>query len=528
MASIGEGLLQVCYPQGMDQFIPERYRLRLHERPSLLQRTLQAAPEEAMSILEEAVNWQEPVAVLSTYRMPSSEQKRGQLRYTHPLNAVLRTGRLDLFQRALELATTDREDQVYIEGEKDFSTPYDWVGNKVLSSTVCYGSLAHIHALMEALKKNSLHMRTITPDSDDNVWKDLAVYATGDQPRSHWVSVLQILDEQVRSDLGLHVRHPPNRGKNGKPPAPSKWTSMERKIRRNTHTMALEWAAGQGNAAMVDALLSMGHAVVTPRTLVQAWHSDGSDLAIQLLQYSNRKWEQSAYHPTSLEELGRAVTRTWKNWMAAIPGQLSFAPFSRQDVAMQQRATLESLELFLAWTVEHKHVRDAAPASAFSKNDGKEWNVRDLAVTLRPVLMAMDEERLAQVSPMLETLGWPHPSWKECEEFLDVPLSAYQRFQQERLQRMDATQATAFMEGLGGELEMFWRDMDQLATIKAVRQVMFDLMRPSGMSIHPTKWLEKAADGVASSFPEEALAVFREELLDEKLEHAPTRARPRF
>ena len=29
----------------MDQFIPERYRLRLHERPSLLQRTLQAAPE---------------------------------------------------------------------------------------------------------------------------------------------------------------------------------------------------------------------------------------------------------------------------------------------------------------------------------------------------------------------------------------------------------------------------------------------------------------------------------------------------
>ena len=58
---------------------------------------------------------------------------------------------MDLFQRALELATTDREDQVYIEGEKDFSTPYDWVGNKVLSSTVCYGSLAHIQAIIDNL-----------------------------------------------------------------------------------------------------------------------------------------------------------------------------------------------------------------------------------------------------------------------------------------------------------------------------------------------------------------------------------------
>lgn len=528
MASIGEGPLQVCYPQGMDQFIPDRYRLRLHERPSLLQRTLQAAPEEAMCILEEAVNWQEPVAVLTTYRMHNSDQKRGQLRYTHPLNAVLRTGRLDLFQRALELASIDREDQIYIEGEKDFATPYDWVGCKVLSTTVCYGSLAHIQAMMEALKKNSLHMRTISPHSEDSPWKDLAVYASQDKPASHWVGVLQMLDEKVRTDLGLQVREIPKRGKSDKPPAPSKWTSMERQVRSRTHSIALDFAANQGNAVLVDALLSMGHATVTPETLVNAWHSNGADIAVRLLSHPKRNWDSTAYRQVRLQDLAQAAANNWKAWANAVPGQVSFAPFTAQDVAMQQKASLDSLELFLAWAVEHKDNLAKHPKTKMGKPVSK-WDCSELARPLKPVLMAMSQTVFDRFSPLLNELDWPMPDWKECEQFLDMPLTAYQTYQLGRLAQFDAKQATDFMAAMSNELQTQWREMDQLPTIKAVRQALFELFSPSGMKGSPTKWLEEASTMFASSLPNEALAVFRAEVLDEKLDgNVPSLPRPRL
>ena len=525
MGPIGETHARLCYAERMDQFIPERYRLRRSERPSLLQHTLQAAPTEAMTILEEAVNWQEPVAVLTTYRMPSSEQRRGQLSYVHPLNAVLRTGRLDLFKRALELASIDREDRIYIEGEKDFSTPYDWVGCKVLSTAVCHGSLEHIQALLEAMKKNSLHMRTVSPHSDDNVWRDLAVYASQDKPASHWVSVLQVLDEQVRSDLGLRVRETPKRGK---PPAPSKWTSMERDVRSRTHSMALDFAASQGNAVLVEALLSMGYATVTPDTLVNAWHSNGADIAVRLLTHPKRNWDSTAYRQVNLNDLAKAAAKNWGEWANAVPGQLSFAPFTAQDVALQRKASLDSLELFLAWVVEHKDNLAKLPQAKTGKPAPK-WDSTELATPLKPVLMAMDETAFSRFSPLLQALGWPLPDWKDCEQFLDSPLTAYQAYQLDRLAQLDAQQASNFMAAMSNELQTQWQELDQLPTIKAVRHTLFELLSPSGMKGSPSKWLEEASTRFSNTLPEEALAVFRAEVLDEKLDgNVPSLPRPRL
>lgn len=509
MERIGEANGYICYHVSMKEFDPKRYLFFRPQRTTFLQRALEVAPEAAMSVLE-AVNWSEPVPVLSTYTLPNSDQVRGSLCYVHPLSAVLHTGRLDLFQQALKLAGEAAKNPIYIERPKEYSTPCDWVRSQVLSTAACHGSLEQLKTLLEAMAGNDTHgMTRVGRGTDRDVWVELARYGEQDRPLAHWQEVLRLLDEKARQDMGL------TQG-NTTPKPPSKWNSLERRWREQTHTAALEYAADNGNARMVEALLSLGHAKVTPQALLGAWQSDSADLALAMLRYPKKDWETSTFHGVGFKETAAALVRTLDGWRRCQKNTHPAFTFTWQDIQMQRKASLDGLEAWLEWVADNK-------ASGKLK-ESKEHDFDKLPVYLGSALAQLDSDRFERVRPILNTIGWTLPRWEECEGlFADGATSPYQAFRLTQIQALEGEQVVRFLEAAQQQLARHWRETDQLETIVHTRDRLFQTLSDVKDRPAPSAWLTVAAEGFASSLPEEQAARFMGSLMDQELPQADSR-----
>lgn len=499
----------------MTDFYPQRYRPVRDRDTSSLYRMLEIAAEHAPALLK-AVDWNAPVVSTFAYREREGSPLRGSLNFSHPLSAVIRTGNLELLKEALAIATEVYKNPVYLENERNYTSPHDWVGCHVLNTAVSLGEVSQLKVLLEAMAQNKGHgHRYISYTMEPNPWAAMASHGLADRTPAHWVQVLKLLDEQTFASLrgvplgeDTTVEIKPSR----------KLDATERHIRQITHTHALECAAMGGNPALTEAILSLKQASITPRALMEAWREGGADLAVMMLQRASLETMGLNHRgePT-LEDVGHQLTRAWHQWQQATVNKHPLAGFTEADIALQKEAMLHSLVLWLEKLV------DLRTRKAQQK---KEWlspqAIESLAPTLAPVLGALPTEQAETAWVHAQALGWPLPTWKERVEWgkPDYANSAWVRLQRERVSALDEESANAYVSQMGQQAQTWWTQVEQLNELYPLYQALFE--DAVGTTLSSKAWLGQASDQLLEKLSDIQGAELKAALMEHSWDSAPS------
>lgn len=309
----------------------------------------------------------------------------------HPLAAVVLGGGQAHFRAALEAAHAATPRRIHLQAaagsgwvaEQTRNTSItDWVESGVMATVCRHGDVAMLADLLEVLDRRRGITQSVlyTIDVAGNTkglaadpWLALAQNPAMDQ--AGFQAALRAIDEHVRKDL--ETKAPSGNGKN-------RWRGHHRINRIRCHTHALRWALGQGNEAMVDAIVGLGHAQATKRGLVEAVEAGHMALALRVLD-------------SRLRGAGIAPNAAWAleadrgGLLWALAKALSKQALGREARDVERRALVGMVEAVLSDRVE--------PVSDWTRDGDRER----LAGALSGALTACPESLVAVAA---QRLGW--------------------------------------------------------------------------------------------------------------------------
>lgn len=292
-------------------FFPARYARTRLRQPTFLHQALSLVQDAATrTALLEAIDFDAP----DTRRTLGYDRGDGliqaDLAHIHPLSTIAGLGDEDLFTQALARAHATSTRPIALGARRQIREMSDWVDSGVLDTVSALGTPTMLQQLLQVLRERSRLSRGLRPQAEHgeaDPWQAMAKHATPDTSPEAYIKKLQLLDRYERacsrSQQGYTERQqvPPQDGT-------GRLSVWEKRQRATRHTHALASAAHHGNATLVQALLQMGHAHITPLAVAEALRSGGADVAETMLSHPKGLASMLQLEPTVIEK------DRWSRW----------------------------------------------------------------------------------------------------------------------------------------------------------------------------------------------------------------------
>lgn len=272
---------------------PARYAPNTQPPTSLLTRLLQHAPDmEARLRILDAVDWNTPEVYTSSSWSPFPGRTQRELKKLHPLSAIAKIGNNELFARAIDMAHKKGVEGLVVQDDSSKGVQLDdWVASGVLDTVTAFGTPHMMSQLIgkitERTERTTL-LKTFHLDSRDAISDPLASLASRNgswrDEEDYRRMIAKIEDFYNLSlyvslyDLPLHASDPWPKVQKA-----SKGGSLGCQVKARVRSHALLVAARNGNAPMLQAVLSLSNVEINHSHVVAAIDSGGLDLALELL-----------------------------------------------------------------------------------------------------------------------------------------------------------------------------------------------------------------------------------------------------
>lgn len=393
---------QTLYNGSMsDYFFPRAYQSpRRNTTP--LTRLLQKMPEDMALEALDTIHWFEPVGYLDILYI-ENHRMEGQTNWTHPLNAVIWTGRPALVMAALEKASQAlaqmEVNTVSIQVGRNHMFMNNWVSELVVHQAAQYAPPEVLEAVLTHLRshKEGHNYLPVMENNKDNLWVTLGLHGRQDRPVKEWQKIIRLIDQQVMEEHPIQIV-----GKDGK----HRQNVYQKRQRRDHHNLLFQKALAGGNDGLAQAVQGLRQVDVPLYiALDSALENNNARTALRVLMSppTVQRMVEDEDIAESQADLARSLgqaTQKWKTSRVVVREDLN-----AEEVREKELLALQQLTVFLVSDLKKfPLVKDDQGVRASYHYDESTDSLTPLAMDASTTLAQRDHDLPLLMAPALALL----------------------------------------------------------------------------------------------------------------------------